>query len=456
MAATTNAILGELADHLAGGEVVTDPDLLAEHSGDQAHGAAVGKPLCRVAARNADDVVGTLRWASRHRVPVVPRGAGTGLAGGANAVDGCVLLSLDRMNTITELSVEDRLARVEPGVVTADLERAATEHGLLYGPDPGSAERSTLGGNLATNAGGMRCVRYGVTRDSVLALEVVLADGRRVATGSRSTKTVTGYDLSSLFVGSEGTLGVITGATLRLRDKPRTPPVSVAAYFRDATAAARAAVAVSRAGLRLGLLELVDEVALRTLDEWRSVDLPQPDVALLLGQTGTAEDAVELARVCRRGGAVAVRIAEDEAEAQALLDVRRLAPGSLERLGRMLVEDFVVPLSRLPEITAEIRRIADEYGVVVGTVAHAGDGNLHPLFLYDRAAEAVPERVLAAADRMFRAVLGLGGTLTGEHGVGTMKRHWLRAEIGAAGIDIHRAIKMALDPLGIMNPGKVI
>ncbi|MEV4754494.1 FAD-linked oxidase C-terminal domain-containing protein [Micromonospora sp. NPDC049559] len=450
------APLDELAGGLVAGDLVADPDRMAEFSRDQANDAVVGGPLCLVVARCAEDVVSTLTWATRHRVPVVPRGAGTGLAGGANAVDGCVLLSLDQMNAITELSVEDRLAKVEPGVVTADLARAAAEHGLLYGPDPGSAERSTLGGNLATNAGGFRCIKYGVTRDSVLALDVVLADGRRIATGSRATKGVTGYDLSSLFVGSEGTLGVIVGATLRLQAKPSTPPVTVAAYFSDATAAARASVAVVRAGLRPSMMELVDEVTLRALQQWRPVPRPQPDVALLLGQADTADAAARLAGVCRDTGALAVVVTADETEAQALLDVRRLALGGLERLGRTLVEDFVVPQSRLPQMTTEIRRIADEYGVFVGTVAHAGDGNLHPTFLYDRDADAVPERVWAAADQMFGIALGLGGTLSGEHGVGVLKRHWLRAEIGDTGIGVHDAIKKALDPLGIMNPGKVL
>ncbi|MEO3812928.1 FAD-linked oxidase C-terminal domain-containing protein [Sphaerisporangium sp. B11E5] len=452
-----DSIVAELAGCLPGGEIVSDPGRLAAYRHDETH-AAAGEPLCAVVARGVADIVATMRFATRRRVPVVPRGAGTGLAGGATATAGCVVLVLDAMTAIRELSADDMLAVVEPGVITADLARAAAELGLMYPVDPGSAERSTLGGNLATNAGGFRCYKYGVTRDSVLGLDVVLADGRLLRTGGRTSKGVTGYDLTSLFVGSEGTLGVIAGATLRLRARPAGAPATAAAFYRDAARAAGAALALTRAGLRPSLLELVDDVTLRELEEWKAPGLPR-GAALLLGQfdsSGSGRAAAAMARLCADTGALATEVVTGAEESGRLMDIRRQSLAAVSRLGRTMVEDFAVPRSRLPEMLTLIRRIADRHGVFVATVAHAGDGNLHPTFLYDHAAADVPEKVWAAAGEMFRAALELGGTLTGEHGVGTLKRRWLRDELGDEGIEVHRAVKDALDPLGLMNPGKVL
>ncbi|MFI1536206.1 FAD-binding oxidoreductase [Streptomyces anandii] len=451
--------VAELADRLADGEVSTEYDVLAEQRTDEAYVTPSGWPLCAVYAHSTAGVVETMRWASEHRIPVVPRGAGTGLAGGALAEDGAVVLSLERMNAVRELSVDDRLAVVESGVITADLARAADEHGLMYPVDPGSATRSTLGGNLATNAGGFRCFKYGVTRESVLGLEVVLADGRVITTGHRTSKGVTGYDLTSLFVGSEGTLGVITGATLRLRSKAVGPRATVAAYFPDAAAAARASLALARGGLLPSFLELIDEVTLRALHDWQPLDLPGDGVALLLAEfDGVDADraAAGAGRLCATSNAVATQVTTDEAESERLLAIRRHALGALERMGRTMVEDFVVPRSRLAEMLVEIRRIAARHDVLIATVAHAGDANLHPALLFDRTEPEIPARVWSAADDMFRTALRLGGTLTGEHGIGMLKKRWLRDELGDDGADLHQEIKNALDPLGILNPGKVL
>ncbi|MFF3432122.1 FAD-binding oxidoreductase [Streptomyces sp. NPDC002602] len=452
------APVAELADRLIDGELSTEHDVLAAQRTDEAYLTPSGWPLCSVYARSTADVVETVRWAARHRVPVVPRGAGTGLAGGALAGDGAVVLSLERMTAVRELSVDDRLAVVEPGVITADLARAADERGLMYPVDPGSASRSTLGGNLATNAGGFRCYKYGVTRESVLGLEVVLADGRVVTTGHRTAKGVSGYDLTGLFVGSEGTLGVITGATLRLRSKAADPRATVAACFPDAAAASRACLELARAGLLPSFLELIDEVTLRAVRAWQPLDLPGEGKALLLAEFDGADAsgaAARMGRLCGTLNAV-VTVTTDEEESERLLDVRRQALGALEQMGRTMVEDFVVPRSRLGEMLAEIRRIAARHDVLIGTVAHAGDANLHPTLVFDRGERAIPPRVWAAADDMFRTALRLGGTLTGEHGIGTLKRRWLRDELGDDAADVHRTIKNALDPLGIMNPGKVL
>jgi glycolate oxidase len=454
-----NHLADELAAELPEGRVSTDPDIVDAYRRDQTTAVTPGKPLCLVSARSTGEVAATLRWASKHGVPVVPRGGGTSLAGGASATDGCVILSLARMNAIRELDPADELAVAEAGVINADLDRAAAAHGLMYPPDPSSFEISTIGGNLATNAGGLRCVKYGVTRDAVLGLEVVLADGRVLRTGRRTIKGVAGYDLTSLFVGSEGTLGVITSATLRLRPRPATPPVTLAASFPSFAAAARAVTAIVQARLQPSMLELLDRATLRALDDWKNLGFGDDVHALLIAQADS-DDAVRRAEImqqkCTEHGALLADVSASEAESQQLLDIRRMAFFATEQLGATLIEDVCVPRSRLPDMIECIERAADRHGVLIATVAHAGDGNLHPVFVFDRGLPDVPAHVWAAADEVFRAAIDLGGTLTGEHGVGIIKRRWLAVELGDDSMAVHRSIKNALDPAGIMNPGKAI
>ena len=451
--------LDELAAALPDGRVSTDPDIVDAYRRDQTTAVTPGKARCLVSARSTEEVAATLRWAAKHRVPVVPRGGGTGLAGGAAAVDGCVILSLARMNSIVELDPADELAVAEAGVINADLDRAAAVHGLMYPPDPSSFEISTIGGNLATNAGGLRCVKYGVTRDAVLGLEVVLADGRVLRTGRRTIKGVAGYDLTSLFVGSEGTLGVITSATLRLRPRPAMPPVTLAASFPSFSAAARAVTAITAARLQPSMLELLDRVTLRALDDWKNLGFGDEVHALLIAQADS-DDAARRAGIMQQTaiehGALVADVSASEAESRQLLDIRRMAFFATERLGATLIEDVCVPRSRLPDMIERIERAADRHGVLIATVAHAGDGNLHPVFVFDRGQEDVPAHVWAAADEVFRGAIDLGGTLTGEHGVGIIKRRWLAMELGDDSMAVHQAIKNALDPVGIMNPGKAI
>ncbi|MFC6084498.1 FAD-binding oxidoreductase [Sphaerisporangium aureirubrum] len=449
--------LADLVDALPPGRVLTDPDVTGSYARDQTF-LPPGKPLCAVTAESREDVIATLRWAAEHRVPVVPRGAGTGLAGGATAVDGCVTLSLTRMTAIRELSPADEIAVVEPGVITADLDRAARAHGLMYAPDPSSYEISTIGGNLATNAGGLRCVKYGVTRDSVLGLEVVLADGRVLATGRRTMKGVTGYDLTGLFVGSEGTLGVITEATLRLRRAPETPPATFAAEFPSLRSAGDAVAAIIAAGCRPSLLELMDRNTLKAIDDWKNIGLEPGVRAMLIGQSddGRPGAAERMAELCEENGAGFVATSSSPEETEELIGIRRLAYSAKERLGACLVEDVCVPRSALPRMISEIEAAAERHGVLICTVAHAGDGNLHPVFVFDRDLPEPPPHVWAAADEVFRAALALGGTLTGEHGVGVLKRRWLELERAPVAGEMERGIKGVFDPLGIMNPGKAI
>jgi glycolate dehydrogenase FAD-linked subunit len=450
--------LSQLRAAIPDAPVLTDPDVMAAYRRDQATIVTAGQPRVVVLASTTQHVAAALSWAQRHRVPVVPRGAGTGLAGGATATDGCLVLSTARMTAIRELDPANELAVAEAGVLTADVDRAVAGHGLMYAPDPSSSEISTIGGNLATNAGGLRCVKYGVTRDSVLGLEVVLAGGGVLRTGRRTVKGVTGYDLTGLFVGSEGTLGVITSATLRLRPRPDGYPRTVTASFASFAAAVGAVSAILAARMRPSMLELMDAATLRAIDDWKNTGFGRVQALLIAQDDGDDADraAAAMLEICQREGAEKAGLSESEAESRQLLELRRLAYPALERLGVTLTEDVCVPRSALPEMVDRIERAAQRHGVFIATVAHAGDGNLHPLFVFDRGLPDVPADVWSAADEIFRGALELGGTLTGEHGVGIIKRRWLATELGPASMSVHHAIKKALDPEGIMNPGKVL
>lgn len=438
--------------------VIDEPDLMIGYRQDQTTIVAGAEPLAVILPRTTEDVVAAMTWATAHRIPVVPRGAGTSLAAGASASEGCLIVCTSRMTAIRELEPGDRLAVVEAGVITADVDRAARKEGLMFAPDPSSHEISTIGGNAATNAGGLRCVKYGVTRQSVLGLEVVLADGRILHTGGKTIKNVAGYDLTSLFVGSEGTLGIITAVTVKLLSVPPIDPITVVGGFPSLTTAGAAVSAIIAAGIQPSLLELLDRVTLAAIDEWKNMGLAGTG-AMLIAQADSidaAEVAQRIADLCEASGADSVAVSSDAAEASQLLEIRRLAYPAAERLGTCLVEDVGVPVSRLPEMIALIEEAAERHGVIVLTVAHAGDGNLHPTFVFDLVDGAVPQPVWDAADEIFAAALQFGGTITGEHGVGILKKDWLDTQLGETAMDITRAIKGAIDPLGLLNPGKVL
>jgi len=444
---------------LPDGRVTTDPDVMEGYRRDHAVSPVpVGTPLAVVTARSAAEVPATLRWATENRVPVVPRGAGTSVVGGATAIDGRVVLSLARMNAIREISPEDEIAVAEAGVINADLDRAARARGLMYAPDPASLEMPTIGGNLATNAGGFRCVKYGVTRDSVLGVEAVLADGRIIKAGRRTIKGVVGYDLTGLLVGSEGTLAVITSATLRLRQATGTP-ATVAASFPSPRAAVQAVSSIIASGIRPSMLELMDRTMLEAVDDWKHHGLEPGVNAMLIAQSDApamSADAAAIAKLCQQAGAREVALSSSKEESDQLLEIRRVVLAAIQRLCNGLGEDICVPRSKLAEMFERMERAAAAHNVIIGAAAHAGDGNIHPWFGYDLALTQVPPQVWAAADEVFRAALELGGTLTGEHGVGLLKQRWLRQELGDDLLDVHHTIKRALDPHGILNPGKAI
>jgi glycolate oxidase len=447
----------ELSKLLPRDRVVTRPETLEGLSHDKAETLEPGKPLAAAFPLSADEVAAVLRLASEHRTPVVPRGAGSGLAGGANAVDGCLVLSLTRMDQIIEIDTTDLVAVVQPGVINARLAAEAGRHGLMFAPDPSSFEISSIGGNLATNAGGLRCVKYGVTRDATLGIEVALADGSLLRTGRRTVKGVTGYDLVGLFVGSEGTLGVITEATLRLRPAPPAPGTLLATF---ATLAHAAKAVAGMAGAGPSVLELMDQTTLGAVESWRRIGLDTSCAAALIARSDTADegraelDAIEAA--CRDAGATDILRSSDTIESEGLMDARRAALPALERRGITLLEDVAVPRGRVVELVAEVERIAAAHDLVIGTFGHIGDGNLHPTLVIPRGDVPARGRALAAADQIMAVTLRLGGTLTGEHGIGVLKRDHLESEIGAVGLRVSRALKNALDPLGIMNPGKVL
>lgn len=448
-----------------GDAVVVDPDVLDAARADKSGWRSPARPLAVVEARSSADVSAVLRVATTTGTPVVPRGAGTGLAGGAIGDAGAIVLSVRRMDRILEVDVENELAVVEPGILNGDLNAALREHGLWWAPDPASRAISTVGGNIATNAGGILCVKYGVTREAVLGLTVVLADGRTLEVGHRTVKGVTGYDLTALLIGSEGTLGVIVGATLKLRRLPSGGTATIGAHFPTVVAAAAAAAAITASGLRPAALELLDAASLAAIDAYLSgeaghVPLAERGGAFLLVQTDGPAAATEAAdaMVHVRAAGGHAELTGDPEEGERLLRIRRSAHPAFERLGTVLIEDVAVPRSRLPEMFAAVERISARHGLAIPTIAHAGDGNLHPNLIVPPELEAedgIPERVWEAAGELFREALALGGTLTGEHGVGLLKRRWLREELGDDGYELQRRIKAVFDPQNILNPGKV-
>jgi glycolate oxidase len=406
------------------------------------------------------EVAAILALATKHRVPVVPRGAGSGLSGGsAGNADG-LTVALTRMNRILEIDRDNMLVITQPGILNSELKRAVEAEGLFYAPDPASYEICSIGGNLATNAGGLCCVKYGQTRESVVSLEVVLADGTVLRTGGRTVKDVAGYALAHLFVGSGGTLGIITEATLRLRPLP-PPRSTLLAFFPTLDGAGAAVAAIMAGGLGPVTLELLDQATIRAVEDWHHLGLDREAAAVLMvesdlpGEAAAAElDRAEAA--CRAAGAgVAIR-SRDPQEADMLRNARRLGLRALERLGTVRMEDVGVPRARVPELLRAIDEIGRRHGIRVATFGHAGDGNLHPNFIFEPGDPDAEALTRAAQADLYRAALALGGTVTAEHGIGSVRREWLAEQRGPAAVEVMRAIKRTLDPLGILNPGRFV
>lgn len=455
MSTDRSPALAELRAAL-GDALSVDPAELEAVRADKSGQRSSSAPLAIVHATEIAHVQEAVRIASRHRLPIVPRGAGTGLAGAAMPGGDRLVVSTARMTRIRELDTADQVAVVEPGVIVADLDAEARRHGLFYAPDPASRAWATIGGTIATGAGGLLCVKYGVTREAVLALDVVLADGSLERFGHRTVKGVTGLDLVALMVGSEGTLGIVVGATVRLTPVPEGDLATIGATLPSVVAGATAASAIMASGLRPAALEIIDPLAFARIHAHLGLAAPADGGAHLLVQTDgplARADAERALAIIREHGGDGT-LTTDLAESERLLTVRRSFHAAMERDGTVLIEDVAVPRSRLAEMFAAIESIGAEHGVSIPTVAHAGDGNLHPNFVYS--GDTVPEAVWAAAHAVFRAALRLGGTLTGEHGVGVLKRHHLVEELGENQLALQRRVKAAFDPLGIMNPDAVL
>jgi glycolate oxidase len=459
-ATAIDALLDDARGELPDLRLLTDLADRESYRLDETAYLTAGLPGAVALPSSTDEVAVLMRLAARHRVPVVPRGAGTGLSGGAAGIEGALTIAVTRMNRIVEIDRDNLCVITQPGVINAELKAAVAKEGLFYPPDPASYESCSIGGNLGTNAGGLCCVKYGQTRDWVLGLEVVLADGSVIRTGGRTVKDTAGYSLTHLFVGSQGTLGIITEATLRLRPLPG-PRSTMLAFFSSLGAAGDAVAAMTRAGIVPVTLELMDHETILAVDDAHNLGLDRDAAAMLLIESdapgaAAAGELDEAEKAVQGAGATSVVRAQDAQEADWLRQARRLALRALERQGTVRMEDVGVPRARVPQLLAAIERIAAAHEVRCATFGHAGDGNLHPNLIFDRDDPDAARLTHVVRDEIFQAALDLGGTVTAEHGIGSARREWLPIQRGEGAVAAMRAIKGALDPLGILNPGRVL
>jgi glycolate oxidase len=445
---------------IVGEENFTDSliDLIAYAKDASEHGH---RPEAAVWPTHTEQVSHIMKLASRERFPVVPRGAGTSLAGLAVPEQGGLILDLGRMDKIVSINIEDRLAVVQPGVIYAELDRALSPHGFFFPPDPASGSACTLGGNVATNAGGIKGAKYGTTKDYVLALEVVLPDGRILHTGSKCMKSVSGYDLTKLFVGSEGTIGVITEITFKINPKP--PVTSTAmATFETLEDGGQAISEIMYSGIIPSALELVDQQSLKAINENTDLELPEVEIMLVAETDGYTKEETEfqmqkIMEIFRKNNATMVKHAdESKGGAAALWTARKSAYGVMARINNnLVVEDLAVPMSKVPEMLRAISNLAEKYDLKIPTVGHAGDGNLHPVVSFDGTDPDQVRRVEEASEELFKKVVELGGTLTGEHGIGLAKIPFMHLEHDETSMDVMRSLKRLFDPNNILNPGKM-
>ena len=450
--------LAELREALTEAVVLTDPDVVEGYRFDFSRDPSAGTPMAVVRAEDAEQVQLVIRWAATHGIPVVPRGAGSGVSGGSSAVDGGIVLSLERMRAI-EIDTQCQVAVVEPGAFNSEVKVAAAEHGLWYPPDPSSYEICSIGGNIATNAGGLCCVKYGVTTDYVLGLDVVLADGTLVTLGGKRIKDVAGLSLLKLFVGSEGTLGIVTRAILRLVPAQAARSTMVAT-FADVDAAARSVVLI-RAGMRPSMLELMDHATINAVEDHRSMGLDRSAGALLVAQSDApagarGEEVAAMQAACREAGALDVFVTDDPDEGEMFVEARRAAFPAIDARGSLMLEDVGVPIPQLPDLMSAITAIAVKYDVEIPVVAHAGDGNTHPIIVFDEQDPDSTRRSSEAFAEIMRAAISLGGTISGEHGVGRTKKSALPDQLGPDVMKLTRVVKDAIDPQGILNPGAIL
>ncbi len=454
-----NALLDDLRQHCGADRVLSEATDLIPYSFD---GTAELRqmPAAVVFPRSTAEVAACVKSAVHHGVPIVTRGAGTGLSGGSVPVPGCLVICMVDLKAILAVDPAILTLRAQPGAITADIDAAAGKHGLFYPPDPGSMRVSTIGGNVAENSGGLRGLKYGVTRDYVMGLEVVLPDGSITRLGNACVKDVAGYSMKDLFIGSEGTLGIITEVLLKLLPRPAARRTMLASYDRMEDAA-RTVSAIIAAKIIPCTLEFLDRMTIRCVEDFSKIGLPLDCEALLLMETdghpaAVADEAAEMEKIALSHGARDIRSARDDAEALTLSSARRNAFTALARVRpTTIVEDVTVPRDKLAEMVAFIAETAAAHRLQVGTFGHMGDGNLHPTFLTDERDTEEMGRVHLALDAIVDKTLALGGTITGEHGVGLAKKAWLPRQFDPASLDLMRTIKRSLDPANLLNPGKI-
>ncbi len=433
--------------------LISDPDITASYSRDHAPFAVSAPPFAVLLAKNAQEISKALAFANEHKISIVTRGAGSGLSGGANSDGQSLVISLEKMNQILTLDAANQIARVQAGVINIDLDTAAKELGLAYLPDPASREWSTLGGNAATNAGGMCCVKYGVTSAHVRALQVVLATGEIIELGKATKKSVSTYDLTKLFIGSEGTLGIITELTLNLEIRP-APPATLIATFPSVAKAAAAAAALLK--YRPSMLEIVDQTTLKAVEAWYPLGFEVAGSVLLM-QLDENHSLCEAAlETCKEFDLIDGVYSDDPADAADLIRVRKLAYPALERMGATLLDDVALPITKIAEFVEKVEALSRETNLVIGIFGHAGDGNMHPTIVHDHGDAAAAERAKLAFARIVEIAQSLGGTASGEHGIGSIKSAFVANEISPKVASLQREIKKTFDPNGILNPGKKI
>ncbi|AND39115.1 MULTISPECIES: glycolate oxidase subunit GlcD [Cytobacillus] len=417
-------------------------------------------PDAVISPRNTQEVSSILKICSSSGIPIVPRGSGTNLCAGTCPTEGGIVLLFKHMNKVIEIDEENLTVTVQPGVITLDMINQVEARGLFYPPDPSSMKISTIGGNINENSGGLRGLKYGVTRDYVMGLEAVLAGGDIIRTGGKLAKDVAGYDFTRLLVGSEGTLGIVTEATLKLIPLPESKKTMLALY-QDLEQAAKSVSKIIADKIIPATLEFLDQPTLKAVEDFAQIGLPTDvQAVLLIEQDGPIEvvekDMQNMAEICKKQGAVSVQLANSEMEAEALRTARRAALSALARLKpTTILEDATVPRSEIANMVKAINEISKKYGLSICTFGHAGDGNLHPTCPADARDKDEMKRVENAFEEIFIKAIELGGTITGEHGVGVMKAPYLELKLGQAGIDAMKAVKTALDPNNILNPGKI-
>ncbi|MEK6794143.1 MAG: FAD-linked oxidase C-terminal domain-containing protein [Spirochaetota bacterium] len=450
--------IGKELKRIFGDRAFFDNETLAVYSYDAAHTETI--PEAVVFAKHETEIASLMKLANEERISITPRGAGSGLSGGSVPVQKGIVVCLDKMKAVKDIDIVNRLITLEAGVITSEIDALTNPKGLFFPPDPGSVAFSTIGGNVAENAGGLRGLKYGVTKDYVKVLRTILASGEIVSLGSKTVKHVAGYNVEQLFVGSEGMLGIFSEMTLSLLPLPEHRESALAVY-NSLDDAARTVSAIIEAGVTPSTLEIMDRFTINAIEDYKSCRLPRDAEAVLLIETdGYRESAMremeKVETVAQKNKVDRFDRAKDAAERESLFEGRRVALSALARIKPTTVlEDATVTRSRVPDLVRKVQEIAKKYSITVGTFGHAGDGNLHPTFLIDSKDADLMKRTEAAVKELFAATIEMGGTISGEHGIGIEKKPFLKAQLGDAGVGLLRTIKKALDPNNILNPGKM-